>query len=222
MTLWTSLPAGQRAWIAILGSAVLVAQIEAPFPGTAYLHHVPTTMVVAVAPWLLRRWPLSTGSVARIAVFLLLHTLGGRYTYSNVPYDEWAAALTGGTISEAMGWTRNHYDRLVHLAFGLCIAGPAAEVLERRLAMTPARAAWFALEFILAASCAYELFEWALTLIAAGPIANEYNGQQGDPWDAQNDMALAAAGAALALGWQALAESALRRGLNPEAERTRE
>ncbi len=46
-----------------------------------------------------------------------------------------------------------------------------------------------------AVSAVYELFEWFLSIVLAGPMANDYNGQQGDMWDAQKDMALAALGA---------------------------
>lgn len=55
----------------------------------------------------------------------------------------------------------------------------------------------------------YEVFEWVLTLTMRGELAQAYNGQQGDPWDAQKDMALAAAGALMAA-----AAMALRKGRN--------
>jgi len=35
-------------------------------------------------------------------------------------------------------------------------------------------------------------------------MADDYNGQQGDMWDAQKDMALAGLGALIAIGWAAL------------------
>jgi len=53
---------------------------------------------------------------------------------------------------------------------------------------------------VLAISALYEIFEWLLTLTMEGSVATAYNGQQGDPWDAQKDMALAALGALLAAG----------------------
>ena len=59
-------------------------------------------------------------------------------------------------------------------------------------------ACWQALLFFGAASALYEIFEWLLTLLVAPDMADAYNGQQGDPWDAQKDMALAMAGAAIA------------------------
>ena len=39
----------------------------------------------------------------------------------------------------------------------------------------------------------YELFEWSLTFLMANG-AEDYNGQQGDSWDAHKDMALAMLG----------------------------
>jgi putative membrane protein len=42
------------------------------------------------------------------------------------------------------------------------------------------------------------VFEWAIAIIAAPDYAERYNGQQGDWWDAQKDMALALLGSALA------------------------
>jgi putative membrane protein len=46
-------------------------------------------------------------------------------------------------------------------------------------------------------SMMYELFEWLLTIIVSSEAANNYNGQQGDVWDAQKDMALALVGSTL-------------------------
>src|SRR5687767_13146945 len=114
---WKALPHPQRWMIAALGLAILLASIEAPYPAVAPLHHMPTALLVLTAPWLLRRWPLTDGAVACVFAFFLLHTLGGRYTYSNVPYDEWTLALAGVSISDGLGFTRNHYDRLVHFSF---------------------------------------------------------------------------------------------------------
>ena len=43
-------------------------------------------------------------------------------------------------------------------------------------------------------SMMYELFEWMLTIVMTSESADYYNGQQGDIWDAQKDMALALLG----------------------------
>lgn len=189
----------QRRLTGLLLILLLLAQIDQPYPEVALLQHIPTMLLLVASPWLLRRWPLSTASVACIALFMALHTLGGRYAYSNVPYDDWARALTGTAISDLFGWSRNHYDRLVHFAFGALSVIPVAEVARRWGGFGPRGAAVAVLGWALAISCLYEIFEWLLTIAAAGETADRYNGQQGDIWDAQKDMALAALGAIMAM-----------------------
>jgi len=192
------LPPSQRWLLGLLLAELVLAQLYPPFPALAQLQHGPTLAVLLAAPWLLRRWPLSTRSVASLAGFLALHTLAGRYIYSYVPYDAWTMALTGHPLSASFGWRRNHFDRLVHLCFGLLVSGPVAEILRRHMRVPPRLADYVAVEFVLAFSCLYEIFEWLLTVVLAGSDADAYNGQQGDLWDAQKDMAIAALGACMA------------------------
>ncbi|WP_293841518.1 DUF2238 domain-containing protein [Sphingopyxis sp.] len=192
-------PPAQRRLLGALLVLLLLAQIDQPYPEAALLQHFPTMVLLVAAPALLRRWPLSTASVACIAAFMALHTLGGRYAYSNVPYDDWGSALTGTGLSDAFGWTRNHYDRLVHFAFGALSVIPGAEIARRWGGLGKRGAALTVLGWVLTISSLYEIFEWLLTIVAAGETADRYNGQQGDIWDAQKDMALAALGAILVL-----------------------
>ncbi|HEU0097977.1 MAG TPA: DUF2238 domain-containing protein [Allosphingosinicella sp.] len=202
---WASLPPGQKGMLAGLAALLLLVQIDQPYPAVAPLHHLPTLLLLLTAPFLLKRWPMSNGAVACVALFFSLHTIGGRWTYTDVPYDSLAAALTGRSISDAFGLGRNHYDRLVHLAYGLLAVLPAREALVRHVGLGGRTALYIAVESVLAVSLLYEVFEWLLTLGMAGSVADRYNGQQGDMWDAQKDMALAAIGAVLAaaaLAWR--------------------
>ncbi|EQB14507.1 hypothetical protein L288_01305 [Sphingobium quisquiliarum P25] len=196
---WKSLPAAQRRMILILIAAIAVANIDQPFPELAPLQHGPTLALALAAPWLLRRWPLSNGAVACVLAFLLLHTLGGRYIYSYVPYDDWARAISGHDLSSSLGWRRNGYDRLVHFAFGALLTAPIAQAAYRHGAMRRRWSLCFAFVTVGFVGAAYEIFEWLLTIIAAGETADWYNGQQGDIWDPQKDLLAAQAGAALAL-----------------------
>lgn len=189
------MPAVQRAMLVGLAVLLVLAQVRQPYPAVAPLHHLPTLALLLAAPWLLRRWPLSNGAVACVALFFVLHTIGGRYTYTEVPYDAVAEALIGTSPTELFGWSRNHYDRLVHLAYGLLAVLPVSEALRRHGGVPPRTALYIAIESVLAVSLLYEVFEWLLTLTMRGELADAYNGQQGDIWDAQKDMALAAAGA---------------------------
>jgi len=184
----------QWAWLALLAVALILAQIAQPYPRIAPLHHIPTLLLLLAAPWLLRRWPVSDASLGCIVIFFLLHTLGGRYTYTNVPYEQWWHSLTGGDLAALTGWGRNHYDRLVHLAFGVLGVLPVVDYVHLK-GLRLRAGLWAALAFVLSASALYEIFEWGLALTMGAEMAESYNGQQGDMWDAQKDMALAALGA---------------------------
>jgi putative membrane protein len=52
---------------------------------------------------------------------------------------------------------------------------------------------------ILSAGAVYEILEWLAAMLMAPDWAESYNGQQGDVWDAQRDMALAACSALIGL-----------------------
>jgi putative membrane protein len=145
------------------------------------------------------RLPLSRVSYTLIFLFLCLHTVGAHYTYSLVPYDAWFQALTGHTLSSLTGWDRNHYDRLVHLAYGLLLAYPAREVFLR---VADVRGFWgylLPLDMTMATSVIYELIEWGAASLFGGDLGVAYLGTQGDQWDAQKDMALATVGAIIAM-----------------------
>lgn len=203
----TTLPLAQKLMLALLLVAIGLANIDQPYPDLALLQHMPTVILAAAAPMVLRRWPLSSSSVASIWIFLLFHTLGGRYIYSYVPYDAWAEALTGQALSAMFGWSRNHYDRFVHLAFGLLFTLPIREALVRRHGLDRRMGLFVAFAVIAMVGALYEVFEWALTLVAAGDMADYYNGQQGDMWDAQKDMVLNQLGSAIAILWTGLKKS---------------
>jgi len=192
---WTNLPRGQQVAIGLLAALLLIVQIDQPFPEVAWLHHVPTAALTLTAPLILRRWPLRAGELLCIMLFLALHSFGARWTYTNMPYDTWTQAVFGRSLGDVMGWHRNHYDRLVHLMFGVLAVPPFVGIAQRRFGASHSTGIALAIGFVLAAGACYELFEWGLTMIVAPEMADDYNGQQGDNWDAQKDMALAFAGA---------------------------
>jgi putative membrane protein len=197
---WRAIPARQRLMLAGLALLLVLVQVKQPFPATAPLHHLPTLTLLLAAPFLLRRLPLTDPALACIILFFVLHTIGGRYTYTNVPYDAWARSLFGHPLSEMFGWSRNHYDRLVHFGYGVLAILPVREALQRHAGLRPRTSLYIAVESVLAVSALYEIVEWLFTLTMEGSLATAYNGQQGDLWDAQKDMALAALGAVLAAG----------------------
>jgi putative membrane protein len=181
--------------------------IRVPYPKYFWLQHVPTVAVIVVLVVVQNRLQIGRLSYTLILVFMLLHVLGARYLYSYVPYDDWSERLMGYRITNRFGFTRNHYDRLVHFLFGLLLVVPAWRFSQRIVGTTAWWSAAFAFAAIMAASAVYEVFEWLVAVIMAPDWAESYNGQQGDMWDAQRDMALAGMGAVLGIaaisGWHA-------------------
>lgn len=146
-----------------------------------------------------RRFLLSRLSYTLIFLFLCVHEIGAHYTYSEVPYDNWVRALTGRSLNEAMGWQRNHFDRFAHFLYGLLVAYPLREFFLR---IANARGFWgyfLPFDVTMSTSAIFELFEWGAAEIFGGELGTAYLGTQGDIWDAQRDMALASAGALIAM-----------------------
>jgi putative membrane protein len=157
--------------------------------------------------WMMEVFPALIGIVIVIAiqrrtritplllVLLTLHAtilmLGGHYTYAQVPLGEW--------MKSWFGWARNDYDRIGHFAQGFVPALAAREIFIRR-GIVRSRAWMFIIIVLvcLGISAAYELLEWG-TALAEGSRADDFLGTQGDPWDTQEDMATALAGALTAL-----------------------
>lgn len=154
---------------------------------------------------------LSRLSYTLVFLFLCVHEVGAHYTYAEVPYDAWIRALTGHSLNQAMGWERNHFDRLAHFLYGLLLAYPLREVFLR---VADARGFWayfLPLDFTLSTSGLFELFEWAAAEVFGGELGTAYLGTQGDVWDAHKDMALATTGALLAMLLTAAINARLQR-----------
>lgn len=183
-----------------LCAASVVSLIDPIYPEQQWLQHAGTPVVVPLLFLAARRCYLSNFAFVCLTSFLLLHVIGARYMYSEVPGGESLKWFALGSNNEG----RNHFDRLVHLAFGILVMPALVEALRRRLSLGWARFA--AVLIILAISSVYEIFEWLLTMMAAPHDALRYNGQQGDVWDMQKDMALAWVGALVALPFSGLGQ----------------
>jgi putative membrane protein len=137
-----------------------------------------------------RRFPLTPLLYGLLFVHALILLVGGHYTYAEVPLGFW--------MEKAFGFTRNHYDRIGHLAQGLVPAIAAREILIRKRVVRARGWLFFiVLSICLAISASYELLEWAVSLLT-GSKGDAFLGTQGDVWDTQEDMAMAGVGAILA------------------------
>lgn len=155
------------------------------------LENLPTFVAVPTAVATYRRFRFSDRAYAQATLFLVLHTVGSHFTYSEVPFGSW--------MRDLLGLSRNHYDRLVHFAFGLLLLRPVRELGFRR-GPTPGTAAvlYFSVAGIACWSLVYEVVEWLVASVADPAAGTAYLGTQGDVWDAEKDMALAVSGAILA------------------------
>ncbi|HYG51257.1 MAG TPA: DUF2238 domain-containing protein [Flavobacteriales bacterium] len=160
------------------------------------LQHAATVIIIGLLTWDIKKAFLTYGAFLGIALFVLLHIIGARYIYSYVPYNNWSITVFGWDIQQTFGFERNHYDRLVHFLFGILIFPFLMNVFVRRFSFKQAILVSFLC--LQTFSMVYELFEWLLTLMLSNREAENYNGQQGDVWDAHRDMALAMLGAGIA------------------------
>ena len=193
---------------AFIGVLVVFALtwIKPLWPVEQALHSSLTVVGLLALWWVDRRWPLGCCAFVAICGFIVLHCIGARWLYSNVPYDQWAQAVFGWSPNAAFGWERNHFDRLIHLLYGICFT-PALTQLARHSwpALRLGQAFTLAVMTIMCSSLAYEWLEWGIALALSPEAAEAYNGQQGDIWDAHADMLLATLGS-LAL-WPLLRKS---------------
>ena len=157
--------------------------------------HGSLTVVALLLMWRYgARLQMSARDLFFVCLFLSVHSIAARWMYSYVPYDAWSQSLLGFSINAKMGWTRNHFDRLVHFLFGVCFTPGIASYVIRRFLVTPKRAFIIAVCAIMIASLWYEWFELAVAMTLSAKGAEAYNGQQGDMWDAHKDMLLATLG----------------------------
>ena len=196
-----AIPRGRYAAIlaGLLGLVVVRSFIGARDLPTWLLENLPVALGVAFLVVSYRRMPLSRISYTLVALFYCLHETGAHWTYAKVPYDEWWENLFGVTLNSQLGFSRNQFDRLVHFFYGLLIAYPIREVFLR---VANVRGFWgyfLPLDLTMSTSMFYEVLEWLTALVVGSTASNDYLGSQGDVWDAQKDMSLAALGALLAM-----------------------
>jgi putative membrane protein len=158
---------------------------------TWFLEVVPIFIISAVLLSIYQQFQFSRLVCWLMWAHAIVLMIGGHYTYAEVPLFNW--------IRDHFHLARNDYDRVGHFMQGFVPAMMSREVLIRRGVLK--RGPW--LNFIvvcicLAISAAYELFEWQAA-VWTGTKADSFLGTQGDPWDTQEDMAMAIVGAVTAL-----------------------
>ena len=122
-------------------------------------------------------------------VLIYLHTIGGHWTFANVPFD-W--------VTDFFDFERNHFDRVAHFSVGFYAYAIAEWLYTKRLVANRFLLFTYPVFTIATIAMGYELIEWIYAASAAPEAGAAYLGSQGDIWDAQKDMFLATLGAILA------------------------
>ncbi len=173
--------------LAIAAVALLVSGLR-PYDRATWLLEVGPVLLgapILIASY--RRFPLTPLLYRLLLLPALILILGGHYTYERVPLGFW--------LQDLFDLSRNHYDRLGHVAQGFIPAILAREILLRLSPLRRGKWLFFLVVCVcLAFSAFYELLEWRTAAIM-GEEADSFLATQGDIWDSQWDMFLALLGA---------------------------
>ena len=150
---------------------------------------IPIVAVFILLIFTYKKFQFTNISYSLMLCWLVWHTIGGHYTFANVPFD---------FITDLFNFQRNNFDRVGHIVVGF-YAYPMAEFLTRKKYTNVIVASFFGLFFIMSIAAGYEIVEWAYAVIDGGDTGLEFLGSQGDIWDAQKDMLADTVGALISL-----------------------
>ena len=186
----TPSPEPNREPLILLGLTALVLLWSGIQPHDRVTWWLEVGPVLIGAPILVRTcktFPLSPLLYRLLFIHAIILIEGGHYTYARVPVGFW--------VQDLLDLSRNHYDRLGHLAQGFIPAILTREILLRKSPLKRGKWLFFLSTCVcLAFSAFYELLEWWAAVIG-GDSADSFLGTQGDVWDTQWDMFLALLGA---------------------------
>lgn len=170
---------------------LLWSGIQPKDPFTWFLEVLPAILGLFILILTYKKFRFTNLVYILIFIHCIILMVGGHYTYAEVPVFDW--------IGDALGHSRNNYDKLGHLAQGFIPVMIARELVIRKKVITSNGWRNFILVCIaMAISVTYEFIEWGVALMT-GEGAEEFLGTQGYVWDTQSDMFYATIGAILAL-----------------------
>lgn len=123
---------------------------------------------------------LSRTSILLITIACILHTIGGYYTFSHVPFGKYLFLL--GELG------RNNFDRLGHFFCGTLVYPLLDVSKQRKLFSNQFIMFIFAIFAMMGVAAIYELFEWLDFIIAEKQHAELFIGNKLDHWDPHADM----------------------------------
>lgn len=187
-----------KHWLSFgfIAICIIIASIQ-PLEYSSYFLHQIGTLLMLIALWIcVKKIGLTFASFILCLTFLIIHILGAHYLYSYVPYNDWFIHFLNFDLNQSMGWTRNMYDRLVHFAYGFLLYPLFLRIFQVYLPTISSKILYIlVVQFVMTTSLFYEWIEWLIAIGLSPEEAENYNGQQGDIWDAHKDMLIATIGA---------------------------
>lgn len=177
-------------YLTVIYSVIFIFSAYSPHSRAVWFAEIiPALGILGVIFWASTKLTFSRTAYFLMFIWLGLHTIGAKYTFSEVPFD-W--------FNQLIGSERNNFDRIAHFSIGF-YAYPIAEYFIRKKLCQPILAGLFGLFAMMAVAAGYEIIEWWYAALAGGEEGIAFLGSQGDIWDAQKDMLCDTSGALLSL-----------------------
>lgn len=177
-------------YLTVIYSVIFIFSAYSPHSRAVWFAEIiPALGILGVIFWASSKLTFSRTAYFLMFIWLGLHTIGAKYTFSEVPFD-W--------FNQLIGSERNNFDRVAHFSIGF-YAYPIAEYLIRKKLCQPILAGMFGLFAMMAVAAGYEIIEWWYAVLAGGEEGIAFLGSQGDIWDAQKDMLCDTSGALFSL-----------------------
>jgi putative membrane protein len=178
--------------VLVFVAALIWSGINPPIGQSDWLLENSPLFVSVIALVIFARYlRLSDFSYTLIVIYLMFPLISSHYGVSGVPGGE--------NIGHLFGSTRNMYDRLTHFLFGFLLFYPIQELLIHFNKKEGGWDYYIPFETIVAFSAIYEIFEWLASITVNPVLATSFLGSQGDVFDTQKDMWMAALGALCAM-----------------------
>ncbi|MDP3698866.1 MAG: DUF2238 domain-containing protein [Nanoarchaeota archaeon] len=154
--------------------------------------NVLTVLLIGFLILTYKKFRFSNTSYVLLFSYLVFHTLGSYYTYTNMPLFNW--------LKDIFDLSRNHYDRLVHFFFGLAFYFPVYEFATQKLKLKGWERYLLPFLVIISFKAIYEIIEYLAVMVTHSSIlGTSFLGMQGDQWDAQKDIMFGITGAAISM-----------------------
>jgi putative membrane protein len=160
------------------------------------MENLPVFLWVGILTLTYQKFRFSDMSYILIMIFLAMHVYGAKDIYANNSFGNWLKEVTHSQ--------RNNYDRIVHFSFGFLISYPMLDLFTNFYKWPFIRSMIFIFISQLAFAAFYEIIEWILVTLFFPEQGINFLGIQGDEWDSQKDMFIAAVGSLCFITFQCI------------------